>query len=285
MRLICANCAAEYEVAAATIPPEGRKVRCSACGHVWIQPRTPEFGDAAPLPRRPVDPQALAILREEAAREAEARAAAEAPVAVAEPVAVSPADPLPETVDVAPSVAPGTDVPSNTLVAEAEPVPDSTDAPLPEAPVEPLTPEPAPDTTDAPIGSLTDPDPAPPALPDPQPLAPDPVIAEQLPEPKPAPPPALPEPSRAPATLPDPAPRAAKLAAPEPAPRRGRFGTGFVLGLLTVVALSGLYLVAPGLSDDAPAAAPYLSAYVETVDAARLWLHETAGPVLARFRP
>lgn len=37
MRLICPNCDAEYEVDDGAIPPEGRDVQCSACGHAWYQ--------------------------------------------------------------------------------------------------------------------------------------------------------------------------------------------------------------------------------------------------------
>ncbi|WP_375261775.1 zinc-ribbon domain-containing protein [Palleronia sp.] len=37
MRIICPNCAAQYEVDATLIPQEGRDVQCSACGHTWMQ--------------------------------------------------------------------------------------------------------------------------------------------------------------------------------------------------------------------------------------------------------
>jgi len=37
MRLICPNCDAHYEVDAALIPPAGRDVQCSDCGHVWFE--------------------------------------------------------------------------------------------------------------------------------------------------------------------------------------------------------------------------------------------------------
>ena len=40
--IICPVCETRYEVKAA-FPPEGRKVRCSKCGHVWqAQPVVPE---------------------------------------------------------------------------------------------------------------------------------------------------------------------------------------------------------------------------------------------------
>lgn len=37
MRIICPNCAAEYEVDDLAIPVEGRDVQCSNCGHGWYQ--------------------------------------------------------------------------------------------------------------------------------------------------------------------------------------------------------------------------------------------------------
>jgi len=37
MRLICPNCGAQYEVDDAAIPPAGRDVQCSSCGHAWFQ--------------------------------------------------------------------------------------------------------------------------------------------------------------------------------------------------------------------------------------------------------
>lgn len=37
MRLVCPNCDAEYEVDASAIPDGGRDVQCSNCGHAWFQ--------------------------------------------------------------------------------------------------------------------------------------------------------------------------------------------------------------------------------------------------------
>lgn len=36
MRLICPNCAAQYEIDAALIPKGGRDVQCSSCGNAWF---------------------------------------------------------------------------------------------------------------------------------------------------------------------------------------------------------------------------------------------------------
>jgi predicted Zn finger-like uncharacterized protein len=38
MRLVCPNCAAQYEVDASVLPPDGTEVQCSACATVWFQP-------------------------------------------------------------------------------------------------------------------------------------------------------------------------------------------------------------------------------------------------------
>ncbi len=37
MRLTCPNCEAQYQVPDEVIPPEGRDVQCSNCGHTWFQ--------------------------------------------------------------------------------------------------------------------------------------------------------------------------------------------------------------------------------------------------------
>lgn len=109
MRLICPNCDAEYEVDDGAIPLTGRDVQCSNCGHAWFQrhpdapvsptPVPPAAGtpepalpgdDAAPAapaepaaalpddlppPSSRLDAAALAMLKEEAARELAARRA------------------------------------------------------------------------------------------------------------------------------------------------------------------------------------------------------------------
>ncbi|MCY1128681.1 zinc-ribbon domain-containing protein [Frigidibacter sp. RF13] len=99
MRLICPNCNAQYEVDEAAIPEAGRDVQCSSCGHTWFQesaatlrerevaeaavppppPPSPPEPEPEPEPtgltRRKPDESVLNVLREEAAREAEARRA------------------------------------------------------------------------------------------------------------------------------------------------------------------------------------------------------------------
>jgi len=111
MRLTCPNCGAQYEVPGEVIPQGGRDVQCSNCGETWFQahPDHPgaapvdtdpspadeapdwvedefegesqgeapgdEVEDAAAAARRGLAPDIAGVLREEAAREAEARAA------------------------------------------------------------------------------------------------------------------------------------------------------------------------------------------------------------------
>ena len=96
MRLICPNCGAQYEVGADVIPDGGRDVQCSNCGHTWFEnpdapsaeaeddglvevpvaPAPPPMEPPAPPPvRTQLDPSIADILREEAAREEEARRA------------------------------------------------------------------------------------------------------------------------------------------------------------------------------------------------------------------
>lgn len=88
MRLICPNCGAQYDVPDGAIPPAGREVQCSSCGHAWFEIETPEpAAESAPIPpeapliapsdpsketrdlRQPIDANVKAILREEAARD------------------------------------------------------------------------------------------------------------------------------------------------------------------------------------------------------------------------
>jgi predicted Zn finger-like uncharacterized protein len=95
MRLVCPNCAAQYEVDASAIPDDGRDVQCANCGNTWFQP--PEAVEAEALsapsidheemvedepaqdppltrpPATPVDQSVLDILRQEAELDATTR--------------------------------------------------------------------------------------------------------------------------------------------------------------------------------------------------------------------
>lgn len=60
--------------------------------------------------------------------------------------------------------------------------------------------------------------------------------------------------------------------APEPSPKRSGFRSGFVLTLLLMAALILIYSNAPKIAQAVPTADPYLSGLVTMVDQARLWL-------------
>ncbi len=175
MRLICPPCNALYDVSSEMIPPEGREVECSACGHVWHQPAdirqmrglasdlrpsapksapaaAVDLGDAPAL-RRPLPDDVLSILREETARELSARRGVRLEDTL--PRSVAPADspvvePPPKPADPPPPVA--------KPVAET-PKPVETTPPVAAKPAEPprtvVAPPPA---TDWPATTVTAPD-------------------------------------------------------------------------------------------------------------------------------
>jgi len=66
MILTCPECATRYQTDASHFSPDGRKVRCAKCGHVWFQaPPAPEpeiesFEEAPEPPPEPVIPQRAA---------------------------------------------------------------------------------------------------------------------------------------------------------------------------------------------------------------------------------
>jgi len=126
MRLVCPNCDATYEVDGSVIPEAGRDVQCSNCGHTWFQTSPaveaaeadeaalfdappPAVAVAEPpppapdqrVPARGLDETVLAVLREEAEREAAARRAEAAPIETQTEMGLSPAAapaPIPEPV-------------------------------------------------------------------------------------------------------------------------------------------------------------------------------------------
>lgn len=94
IRLTCESCGARYRLAPGAVPPQGREVECTACGHIWFarpqpapasasaqmtigsDPEDPAGDDDQP-PRlsRPLPANVLAILRNELEFEQRARAA------------------------------------------------------------------------------------------------------------------------------------------------------------------------------------------------------------------
>lgn len=126
MRLVCPNCAAQYEVDDSVIPNAGRDVQCSSCGQMWFQPgkaamRDAELEAAAAANAGP-EPDSWDIA---GAWEAEAVAAEEAPSA-------APDIPSPAVPDPAEAATPAPD----SLVTDA--AADATeDPPAPPSPASP----------------------------------------------------------------------------------------------------------------------------------------------------
>lgn len=150
MRLTCPGCGAQYEIAPAAIPAAGREVECSACNHVWRQSRSddgaaPYDPAARPALNRPLNESILSILREETARELQARKSpAEPPASAADQVSATAG---PEDRKTAPASA-ATAVPAP---------PPSAPAPAPAKPPAPAaSPAPAPIGADWPATTLTD---------------------------------------------------------------------------------------------------------------------------------
>lgn len=164
MRLNCPNCPAQYEVEAAQIPPAGRDVQCSNCGHTWFAQRNAPAKRAAaparqgdkgieapnvdmpedtPAPGARLTPEIASILRAEADHERQARMgtvedttqdspeaqddAPEAPFETAHDPEEPPAEPVETAIEATDNAAaPFADVP------DAAPEPVITPPPLPD---------------------------------------------------------------------------------------------------------------------------------------------------------
>lgn len=87
MKIVCPACASQYELDAAKLGPDGRKVRCAACKTLWHVEATPE------LPQPPSAEETQAMLNEELARASLEAAEAEPPDEAAPEVGPAPAPP------------------------------------------------------------------------------------------------------------------------------------------------------------------------------------------------
>ncbi|SNX68620.1 predicted Zn finger-like uncharacterized protein [Cereibacter ovatus] len=340
MRLICPNCNAQYEVSDAAIPPEGRDVQCSNCGHGWFHapgvvagpdplarppvtptswpeaapppaaslpeppaPVDPSFLRDAPLPEdeddgpdevppaapvvvppsRSLDGSLLAVLREEALREAEQRrrealgieAAGDAGPAAPPPVA----EPMPA------------DTPAVTPVAE----PALADTPVAMPVAEPAPADPPAAMPAAVTQAAGATDPWPELRPRLQPIAEPAVLPEADPDPDPDPHPVGPRPRRA--LLPDieeinstlrPAdghsPAAEMVAGHVPRPSRAAYRAGFMLMIVIALGIATLYVMAPRLAQEMPGAEPALRAFMRMADEARLLLDRLLGAAVEVVR-
>ncbi|MDK8874518.1 zinc-ribbon domain-containing protein [Paracoccus sp. SSJ] len=314
MRLTCPRCAAQYEIAESAIPASGREVECSACGHVWRQPRPgksalpPEAGprdphapEARPVLNRPLDESVLAILREEAARELRARQTEMRPPTAdhnpAKPVAEVPqdmpdaarpehsaaengteAEPLVDWPAVTVTEAGHASLPDKTSVERPAEAPTETQAaPLPESPgaADPAL-DPAPQDRPQPVAA--------PVLPDAEELAatltrsvtPQPDAAAQAEEP-PSPAASLIRPAAPEAGSGQPAETGSLREAPVPAivpVRRDRTGYATGFGLAAMLALGVVALYALAPQIPADEGGNWLAGLRQHIDHGRLWLHD-----------
>lgn len=296
MRIICPNCEALYEIEAEAIPPGGRDVQCSACGHNWFQlPEhvaaglPPQEYDDLPediaaaeeaeapepdeAPRPSLDPALRAFLRKEAEREAAARrseAQADADVET-EPAAEAEAEPVgAEATRADAAGADAADAMTEDATAEDASEHDAVDdllfktAPMTAAPETQEAPEP--DEPDEPGRNAE--------------------AAEAEPEHDPVRSPAGSGDGEARAPLaartraPDPAAPAAQdafdaghgpeLALDEEVARRRGFRMGFIGMLLIAGGALWLYVYGRGMPDPGP----FLTGYVETMETGRVVLVE-----------
>lgn len=259
MRIVCPNCAAEYEVDAALVPDEGRDVQCSSCGHAWFvahpeqiaaeeseqalfdPPEPPAPAPALPpVAPRPVDQAILDVLHEEAAREAAQRQAEARPVMESQPdlgLAAPTAAAMPE--------APATvDAGAAALSPVAERIARLKGQPV--APVAAPKPE------------------APPAS--------NQKRRDLLPE--------IDEINSSLRPAAEKRPGAAAAVARTMPAKRG-FGRGFLFGILIWVVLLAAYVLAPDLARQVPAAAPALTAFVGFVDGIRLFVAQIGAQLIA----
>lgn len=247
MRLVCPNCDAEYEVDASAIPDSGRDVQCSNCGHAWFQmsPHVeeelaaeealftpPPAAAEQPVPDdapsasagfspRPIDDSVLAVLREEAERETNARRAEAPHLETQEELGLAAV--VAATVAAAPDLAP---------LAEPDPVAER-------------------------IARMKGIDPVP-AKPQSR--------REMLPE--------IDEINTSLRASSEPRTGEARAIADSLPHTRGNaaFRTGFVIMILLALAIVALYVMAPKLAQQIPAAKGALDGYVAMVDAVRIWL-------------
>jgi predicted Zn finger-like uncharacterized protein len=305
MRLICPNCDAEYEVDDDAIPVSGRDVQCSNCGHSWFQTRPADApvaaltGEDAPddaPPDNPVDqdgpaedeaeetvtaaalraadvvppsarldPGALAMLKEEAAREIAARRAVPPPteevqtdLPLAEP-APPPRSSAPEGSAALPEVDPIAAAIAATMAASQVPAAD----PVPSAP-----------TIAAAVAPRNLPVDMPP------PVEPARTRRDRLPDIE-----EINSTLRPHAFPPGYGPNAAPLPPmPTRSGGRGNFRTGFLLVVTLAIVAMVVYLLAPQLGSAVPALKGPLDSYVAVVDQGRVGLDGLLRGIIDRLR-
>ena len=300
MRLICPNCDAEYEVDGAAVPEGGRDVQCSNCGHAWFQQppnviaaREDEAalydappGTVAPTHRPDAAPSPPEV-SEPAGPDAEAAIAAPAEAAIAPPAPNPPAPnppapnpPAPNTPAPNPPAPSGRSLDENLMAVLREEAERETTARKAEAGgIE--------TQTEMPLSGA--PGPATAAMR---------KISRLRGEPEPKPVPDAPRPRRE--LLPEIEEINSSLRAAgekrdvdqgavadtldeDAVPASGGFRRGFVSVMLLVILLAALYIAAPVIEARVPTLAGPMAAYVEGVDATRIWLDGLARGITARL--
>lgn len=260
MRLICPECAAQYEVDASVIPEAGRDVQCSNCGHTWWQMRD----GARPMPTE-AEPQAAASkpAPEPAPEPAPAPKQAEPAVTAGETPAAPPSGVAAAAAAAAPAAVASSpkrsldDAVLDVLRQEAarEVKARSAEKPAPKEPVEEVKADPEPPSTQG-------------------------VTAEGVPIA------ARPRSSR----LPDIDEINSTLDGRDTADveeeevvaiadghrRRRGFRVGFLLTLAVAGVLALAYIYAETIAERVPSLRPTLASYTEKVDDARVWLDGAA---------
>ncbi len=311
MRLICPNCDAQYEVDDAAIPAAGRDVQCSSCGHGWFQAHPGVEAERAAESALHDAPAAETVLARLSATDdgpagdpviadvvKEDGTATDSTVEDSTPEASVAEDSMAEdaAVDQGTSEPPVATVPQDELQsrqideavlavlreeAERETIARRLDA---EAALETQTDLGIDDAAAAPAKSATarhiarlkgeDPDAAP---------EPEPEIKRELSRRE-----MLPNIEEINYSL-----RPGEVAVDDdgeayeivrrPAPRSG-FRSGFVLMLVLAGLIIAVYVMAPRIAEQIPAAKPTLDIYVAGVDSARSWLDAATRSVVTSLR-
>lgn len=292
MRLVCPNCAAQYDVDDRVIPEGGRDVQCSNCGHSWFQ--TPAI--AADRPRvRPVGTSPRPVAEPAAAPSPVARQAPERPT---EQAPDQPGAPAPAAAGTAagrglPPVQEDEDweddepidhLPPARAVTGAEPVPaariesalEHGRRVMDESVLSILREEAERETRARQAEARQSVEmqgdlglPAPPASP---PQRPDPAAPPRREPPRDIPArDRLPDVEEITSSLTAPGESAAAADGPA-ARRRSGFGLGFGIMLFLAVIAIAAYVLAPRISEGIPQLAGPMAAYVDLVDQGRIWL-------------
>lgn len=317
MRLTCPNCDAEYSVDDAAIPPGGRDVQCSNCGHAWFQLHPDAeaaaasadalFGPArrdgeaaakagmpAPPPPtpHPVPPEAATPIAPPIASPAET--SAEVPSNAEgededrdedQPTAVSAQPAVPPMATAAGPMTPTRSLDENLLAILREEAARETAVRRSEAPA---MPEVQPDlglTGAAPAPVAAAAEATPPATADLDAIEAGGAAMHDRVAPRRD---LLPDIEEINSTL-----RAGSeargaqaeaMVLAEKARARGGFRAGFLFTLVVAVLLTVGYTMAPRIAEHLPGSAPVMASYVASIDVARLWLDDTMQQAVGALR-